>query len=342
MTDIRTLVRPCIANLQPYSSARDEFTGDADVFLDANESPFGSLNRYPDPKQNELVNVLADQKGLSPSQIVVGNGSDEIIDLIFRTFCEPQVDEAAALTPSYGMYQVTAAINNVTLINLPLNTEFDIDASTYEALKDRENVKVVFLCSPNNPTGNILQSYWIEQLLQLDILVVVDEAYIDFAEVNSWTTRLKEFDNLIILQTLSKAWGLANVRIGMALTSPVVADLLNRVKPPYNVSGLNQKAAIEALRNSSEQGARLKLIKSEKERIKNALLELSSVKKIYPSQANFLLVEFNDAKRVFEFLKSNGIIVRDRSSQISNTLRITIGRPEENSILLSTLQNFES
>ncbi|GGH65503.1 histidinol-phosphate transaminase [Phaeocystidibacter marisrubri] len=342
MIDVSRWVRPAIAKLTPYSSARDEFAGDADVYLDANESPFGDYNRYPDPMQKLLKEQLAVQRGVSENQIVVGNGSDEIIDLIFRTFCEPRTDVVAAISPSYGMYAVTAAIHDVKLIELPLNTEFDIDESTLDLIQSEDRIKAVFMCSPNNPTGNLLSSKWMERILNTNLLVVIDEAYIDFANENSWISRLDEFENLIVLQTLSKAWGLANARVGLAFTSPVIADWMNRVKPPYNVSGLNQEAAIHALQNPTQQRERVARIKSEKTRVEQSLAALGSVVKIYPSQANFILVEFNNAQEIFKHLMAEKVIVRDRSSLVKNTLRITIGSQEENTRLIETLQKLES
>ncbi len=341
MKTLDKLIRTNIQKLKPYSSARDEYKGSDGIFLDANENPFGDLNRYPDPYQNELKTKLAELKSVNTNSIFVGNGSDEVIDLAFRIFCEPGKDKALTFSPTYGMYEVSAAINDVELIKVPLNSEFQIDLNlTKRFLKD-PLLKLIFICSPNNPTGNSING--IEEILKsFNGVVVVDEAYIDFSEKESWLKRLNEFPNLIISQTFSKAWGLAAARVGLAYTNPELISWFNKVKPPYNVSELNQQEALKALEQKDETLKKINLIKSEKIELERNLDSLEIVKKVYPSDGNFLLVEVSDANKVYEYLTDEKIVVRNRNSVVKNCLRITVGAPEENVKMLNALQNYKS
>ncbi|MFL9844829.1 histidinol-phosphate transaminase [Flavobacterium rhizosphaerae] len=336
MFDITKIVRPNILALQPYSSARDEFTGSAGIFLDANENPFGALNRYPDPLQKELKQRIAEIKSVSPENIFLGNGSDEAIDLCYRIFCEPGIDKALTFTPTYGMYQVSAAINNVTLVNLPLTCDFQVDFNRLSKVLEDDTVKLLFICSPNNPTGNTLKG--VETIIKnFKGIVVVDEAYADFSGTSLVAT-LHNYPNLIVLQTLSKAWGLATVRIGMAFASTPITALFNKVKPPYNISMLNYTAALKALGNTEQYGQQVKLLVAERNKMAGALSRLPMVTKVYPSKANFLLVEVTNADAVYQKLAAQGIIIRNRNKVVANCLRISIGTPDENRILLNALQ----
>ncbi|MBI3135672.1 MAG: histidinol-phosphate transaminase [Bacteroidetes bacterium] len=338
---LKELVRPGVLNLKSYSSARDEYSGTDGIFLDANENPFGELNRYPDPGQKKLKAKLAALKSVSVDSVFIGNGSDEIIDLAFRIFCEPGRDKALTFSPTYGMYEVSAAINGVELIHVPLNSDFQIDVeATKKHLKDA-SVKLIFSCSPNNPTGNSLLE--IEQILKaFDGIVMVDEAYIDFSENSSWINRLKEYPNLVVVQTFSKAWGLAAARIGVAYADPELIGWFNRVKPPYNVSGLNQRAALEALENADQTKAQIQLLKTEKQKLVAGLRLIKPVIRIYPSDANFILVEVTDANAVYDYLVCQKIVARNRNSVVKNCLRITVGSPEENVQLVNALKMYQS
>lgn len=339
MINIENIVRPNILELKPYSSARDEFTGKEGIFLDANENPFGELNRYPDPYQNELKQKLAALKGVSINNIFVGNGSDEVIDLAFRIFCSPGFDKALTFSPTYGMYDVSAAINNVELLKLPLNEVFQIDIRKLEPYFNDNSIKLMFICSPNNPTGNLMNKNDIEFILNnFNGIVIIDEAYIDFAENASLISLINSYNNLIVSQTFSKAWGLAAARVGTAYANEEIIRLYNKVKPPYNVSKINQQAAIDTLDNSSRFEKNLNLILSEKERLKTELQKIDLVKKIYPSNANFLLIEVGDANQIYSKLVNQQIITRNRTTQVSNCLRISVGTPEENSALINALK----
>lgn len=343
MIDLNKLVRENIRELNPYSSARDEFIGTDGVFLDANENPFGDLNRYPDPYQSELKALLAKQKGININQIFVGNGSDEIIDLLYRTFCNPGIDKALTFLPTYGMYDVSAAINEVELLKIPLTSSFEIDLErTLKALHDPK-IKFVFICSPNNPTGNAFPREAIEKILQSHPgIVVIDEAYIDFSTSESMIELIDSYPQLVVIQTMSKAHGLAAARVGYAYANEALIQWLNKVKPPYNVSLLNQQAAIQALTNELAYTTHIKTILSERAQLEKSLLPLQSVVKIYPSEANFLLVEFCDAKEVYQQLVDRKIIVRNRNSAVKNCIRITIGSPEENELLIKELKQIEN
>ncbi|MDR0196511.1 MAG: histidinol-phosphate transaminase [Myroides sp.] len=338
-TNISALVRSNIAKLSPYTSARDEYKGNEGVFLDANENPFGRVNRYPDPYQKELKQVISEIKGASTEQLFLGNGSDEAIDLGYRIFCEPNIDKAIVFTPTYGMYEVYANINAIELITLPLDSLFQIDTTLVEPYLSDESVKLMFICSPNNPTGNLIDRQTIVQLLeQFKGIVILDEAYIDFSTEASWLEQLLQYNNLIILQTLSKGWGMAGLRIGMAWMSEELLYYFNKVKSPYNLSIINQQQAIEVLRDTEGFKQRIELLLSERDRVTKELKNLSIVKVIYPSEANYLLVEFDNANQVYEELISKQIIVRNRSKVVQNTLRISIGLPEENNQLLAALK----
>jgi histidinol-phosphate aminotransferase len=333
MENIKQLVRKNILDLQAYSSARDEYKRKEGIFLDANENPFGTLNRYPDPKQLELKTMLSNLKKVNLNQIFVGNGSDEVIDLLIRIFCSPQKDKIIICPPTYGMYQVSAQINDVELIKIPLLNDFQLNTS--EILKTE--AKMLFLCSPNNPTGNSLDN--IEYILEkFEGIVVVDEAYIDFSERVSFISKIEKYSNLVVSQTFSKAFGLASSRIGLAYSNSEIIGLINKVKPPYNVSYENQKAAISCLLNLTNVNSNIGLIKSERKRVELELKKLPIVTKLYPSDANFLLVEFQNANMVFKRLIEAQIITRNRTSEVSDCVRVTIGKPEENDKLLNEIK----
>lgn len=342
MINISKLVRPNILNLKPYSSARSEFSGKEGIFLDANENPYGSLNRYPDPFQRELKDKIAGIKECDSSNVIIGNGSDEIIDLVFRIFCDPGKDKAMIFSPSYGMYRVAADINNTEVINIPLNDEFQIDPEKTKPYLDRPDLKLIFVCSPNNPTGNIMNEKSVTFLLEnIKGIVVVDEAYVDFSEETSWLSRLENYNNLVVIQTFSKAWGLAAARLGMGFASEEIVALFNKVKPPYNISSINQQAALEALQDPGKKDRAVALLMKEKERLVNALSYSDRVKKIYPSRANFLLIEVDNADHLYKALVSEGIITRNRSREIKNCLRITVGTPTENDMLINAINNIK-
>lgn len=343
---IDTLVRESLRNLQPYSTARDEFKGEARIFLDANENSLGSpvaagLNRYPDPYQTELKEAISKIKGVPPQNIFLGNGSDEAIDLLFRIFCEPGKSNVVVCPPTYGMYKVSAAINNVEVREAPLDAEFDLDMDAIGEKID-ENTRLIFICSPNNPSGNAVNRMKVEAILNgFNGLVIIDEAYVNYSRHRSFISELTEYTNLVVLQTFSKAWGMAALRLGMAFACQDVIDWFNKVKPPYNVNELTQRAAIKALSKIDEINAWTRKTVEERDRLALALLEVKSVERVYPSDANFLLVKFKESKPIFDHLLSKGIVVRDRSLQpgCENCLRITVGTEEENLQLLTALQN---
>lgn len=336
MTAIDKLVRSNILNLKPYSSAREEYTGLAGIYLDANENPFGKLNRYPDPFQRKLKRSISKLKCVPVENIFVGNGSDEIIDLCFRLFCEPGKDKALTFLPTYGMYKVAADINDVEMKEITLNNEFQIDISSVREHFKTDNLKIIFICSPNNPTGNNILS--IDYILQnFDGIVVVDEAYIDFSGAKSYTNDLSKYPNLIVLQTLSKAWGKAAARIGMAFACPEVIAYLNKIKPPYNVSTPNQVAARRAIQQTQLFNKYLKIIIEQREILATMLKTIPGVIKVYPSQTNFILVQVTDADAVYEILVRKNIIVRNRSKEVPGCLRITVGTPDQNNLLINAL-----
>ncbi|PKR80170.1 histidinol-phosphate transaminase [Brumimicrobium salinarum] len=342
MVEINNLVRSNVLTLQPYSSARSKFTGKDGTFLDANENPFGTLNRYPDPQQSELKKKLAQLKGVNTQNIFVGNGSDEVIDLAFRIFCNPGKDKALTFSPTYGMYNVSAAINNIELIEQPLNSAFQIDLPTLRPYFNDPSIKLMFICSPNNPTGNLIDRAAIDYILtNFKGIVIVDEAYIDFATDESLISMIDQYNNLIVSQTFSKAWGLAAARLGTAYADKEIINLYNKVKPPYNVSELNQKAANEALDKIKKYEENLAVILSERKRVEKALSNIKEVQKVYPSDANYILIEVQNADQLYTDLVNQNIITRNRNNQVKNCIRISIGTPEENNILINAIKNIK-
>ena len=339
--NIEKLLRNNIKALKPYSSARNEFLGEAEVYLDANENPFNSpYNRYPDPLQKELKAKISILKNIAPEKIFLGNGSDEPIDIIFRAFCEPGIDNMVTIDPTYGMYQVAADINNVEVRKVSLNEDYSFSA---QKLLDSANLytKIIFVCSPNNPTANLLEKSEIIKLLNgFDGLVVVDEAYIDFAPESSLLPELDQYENLIVLQTFSKAWGMAGIRLGMAFADPEIIRVFNKIKYPYNINMLTQKKALELLDNFQEKEEWVKIILDERAKMVQKLFKLPFVQVVYPSDANFILVKMHDARGIYEYLTEQKIIVRDRSKTAlcGDCLRITIGSPEENKKLRIALK----
>ena len=342
LNDVMRLVRKNIANLAPYSTARDEYKGKLGFFLDANENPFeNGYNRYPDPRQLELKGIISQFKGVAVENMFLGNGSDEAIDLCYRIFCNPGKDNAVSIAPSYGMYRVAADINDVEFREIQLDAEFSFPAEQLTALCD-ENTKLVFICSPNNPSGN---SFPMQQMLDFIAsfkgIVVVDEAYIDFAEQDSLLTVLPQYKNLIVLQTLSKAYGLAGLRLGLAFADAEIMSIFAKVKYPYNINIAGMERAKELLKRDVK--AEIELLKSERKRVADALAAMQCVEKVFPSDANFLLVRVNDARGLYEALIKEQVIVRDRSrlKGCEETLRITIGRPEENDRMLAIVNNWK-
>ncbi|HHB52447.1 MAG TPA: histidinol-phosphate transaminase [Saprospiraceae bacterium] len=341
MIDIEDIVRPNILTLKAYSSARDEFSGSEGIFLDANENPYGNLNRYPDPHQKTLKQKLAALKNVTTEQIFIGNGSDEVIDLAFRIFCTPGKDKALTFTPTYGMYEVAAATNDIQLVKIPLNENFQIDLHETEQYLADPAIKLLFICSPNNPTGNLLHSDDLHALLNpFKGTVIIDEAYIDFRLSTSWVSNIEQYSNLSVSQTFSKAWGLAAARVGVAYANDSIIQFFNKVKPPYNISQLNQEAAIHALDNIPQYKINLKQILNEKQQLQQALNELKMVKKIHPSDANFLLIEVADASDLYNTLVEQQIIIRNRHNIIDNCIRITVGTPQENAALIHALRRY--
>ena len=340
MAALEDLIRSNISRLVPYSSARDEFSGTGAVLLDANENPFGYLNRYPDPYQKALKEKISELKGINPANVFLGNGSDEIIDLCFRIFCEPEKSKVLSFTPTYGMYEVSADINNVEMLNLPLDANFQIQEEQALDYLDDEDLKMIFICSPNNPTGNLMNPSSIKLILNgFRGIVIIDEAYIDFSESESWLTRLSAFPNLIITQTFSKAWGLAGARIGMAFAIEQIISFLNKVKPPYNISSLNQKQALKQLDQKVKVDLILQDLAKEKSRLEKELKQLKGVQKIYSSDANFILVKIDYPNQVYHQLLDKKIIVRNRNSVVEGCLRITVGKAAENKKLIKELKN---
>ena len=338
--DIQKLVRKNILNLKPYSSARDEFEGENGIFLDANENPFGELNRYPDPYQRKIKEKLSELNQISADNIFLGNGSDEVIDLAFRIFCKPGKDKVLTFSPTYGMYEVSANINDVELINLDLNDDFQIDLETLKPYLKDENLKIIFICSPNNPTGNSIQN--IKYILEnFNGIIFIDEAYIDFSSEESFRNKIKKYPNLIVSQTFSKAWGMASVRVGIAYASEEIIKFYNKTKPPYNISQLNQNSIINVMNDENIKLVQhnIQLILDEKKLLIQSLKELKLTKKIFPSDANFVLIEVENADKIYKKLVEENVIVRNRNSVIKNCLRITVGSSEENLKLIETLQN---
>ncbi len=348
MFNLEKITRPNILKLKPYSSARDEFKGNAKIFLDANENAFGKLtgdyNRYPDPLQFKLKQKIAEMKdNVHPNQIFLGNGSDEVIDLLFRAFCNPGIDNVILMPPTYGMYKVAADINNINTIEVPLNKDFDIDLKNVHNVIN-EYTKIIFICSPNNPSGNRMSETSIIELLEsFQGFVVVDEAYIDYADEKSSIDLLSMYPNLVVIQTFSKARGMAALRVGIAFTHENTINILNKIKPPYNINGLSQDKILETLEQKTYFNEMVELVKNQRHKLSVELKKLSFTKKVYPSQANFVLAKFTDAKKVYSYLAANGIIVRNRSNiqGCSNSLRITVGKPKENTILINTLRTLD-
>ena len=340
--NLNKLVRPAVKAMKSYSSARDEFESqDKDlVFLDANENPFpNGLNRYPDPQQMQLKNKLAALKGLRPSQILCGNGSDEVLDLIFRAFCEPNEDGIITLTPTYGMYAVLANLNGIQQQCVSLTADFQIDVPAV-LNTIRPNSKLLFICSPNNPSGNVMSRTAIKEILKaFKGLVVIDEAYIDFTDTESWLEDLSEHPNLVVTQTLSKAYGLAGIRLGICYATEEIIAVLNKIKPPYNINSLTQKAAISAISQRENTKQQLKTILDQRTKLIREFKKIAWIEKLYPTDANFILIRVDNANLRYEQLKNKGIIVRNRTREdgCTNCLRITVGTAEENKRLINTL-----
>jgi histidinol-phosphate aminotransferase len=348
--DIKSLVRKNIKNLQPYTSARDIYESTDGILLDANENSLGStfneikglkLNRYPDPKQKDLIKLVGDYYKVSEKNLFFGVGSDEIIDLLIRIFCEPQKDKVLIPEPTYGMYKVTCEINNIETVPVFLNDEFQVDVDAIKKVTN-ENVKIIFLCSPNNPTGNLLKKEDVIELCKTsNSIIVVDEAYIDFSIDDTFANEVMNFSNLVILRTFSKAWGLAGIRLGYCIANEDIIKILFKVKAPYNINSFSRYILSNAIENSNKKDEFVKILLKERERLKNQLESLSEVLKVYPSDANFLLVKFTDCRKIKSALFEKGIIVRDRSNQpkLENCIRISIGNEEENDKLWEVLKN---
>jgi histidinol-phosphate aminotransferase len=346
--DFSQLIRKHIQSLTPYSSARDEYTGKEGIFLDANENPYGSVldgayNRYPDPYQWEVKTKLAGLKGVKPENIFLGNGSDEPIDLLIKAVCEPKEDHIMIMPPTYGMYKVCADIQQVRIQQAPLTEDFHIDL---DSVFDGVNAatKIIWVCSPNNPSGNLLSKHAIVQILKAfpDKLVVVDEAYIDFADTTSFVDDMDLYENLVVLQTFSKAWGMAGLRLGVAYAHPTLIKVLNKIKYPYNINIVTQGLLLEALDKSEQKNEYVKTIVQQREVLESQLKELPNVLRIFPSDCNQLLVKFKEAKKIFLYLLEQKIIVRDRSNVAlcEDCLRISVGTEEENSSLLEALKKY--
>lgn len=347
MFNLDAITRQNIKKLTPYSSARDEFSGEAKVFLDANENSLGSplvkwYNRYPDPHQRRIKEQLAAIKQIPAEQIFLGNGSDECIDILFRCFCEPGKDNVIICPPTYGMYEVSAHINDVAIRKAPLLDNFQLNLAHLETLTD-EHTRIIWLCSPNNPTGNSLDRVDIETVLNhFNGLVVVDEAYINFARQQSFIRDLIDYPNLVVLQTLSKAWGLAGLRLGMAFASSEIIAIMNKVKPPYNINQATQELVSKALEEVGQVNDMIRLLVDMREALAAVFASMPTVEQVYPSDANFLLVKIQDARKVYEFLLGKGIVLRDRSNVqlCEDCLRITIGTEKENTVLVDAMQEW--
>lgn len=345
--NVENLLRDNIKKLVPYSSARDEFKGEASVLLDANENAFGSpmehnYNRYPDPLQHQVKAKLSQIKGIPAENIFLGNGSDEAIDILFRAFCKPGVDNVVLVPPTYGMYEVSANINDVEVRKVNLTSSFQLDLEGIANAIDR-HTKMIFICSPNNPTGNSINREDIETILtNFDRLVVIDEAYINYSKQKTFTQELPEFPNLVVLQTLSKAWGLAALRLGMAFASKQIIEVFNRIKPPYNINQATQDLVLSALDNVDKVNDWIKETVEERDLLAFQLKSIEQVDRITPSDANFILVKLVEPRELYNFLTSKGIVVRDRSKVelCEGCLRLTIGTPEENKILLDAIKQF--
>lgn len=340
MSKINKWVRLNIQKMSPYSSAREEYKGENAVFLDANENPFGEYNRYPDPFQKKLKNRISELKSIPSANLFLGNGSDEAIDLLFRIFCQPAKDKAVQWQPTYGMYQVAADINEVEMISLALNADFDLEQQSLMPYLNKENIKLMFLCSPNNPSGNCLDREKVKWILEsFEGIVVIDEAYAEFSSQPSWSNHINDYSNLVVLQTLSKAWGMAGLRIGIAMAQPEIINYFNKVKPPYNISRANQELAIQKLADKEGFKRRIENILAERERLIRELRELPVIERVYPTEANFILVKVQHADHLYDQLLEKGVVVRNRSKLVKDALRITVGTKAENNLLINTLQN---
>ena len=349
MMDIKSLVRPHLLTLKPYRSARDEYWLSKGIFLDANENPYGSItgeaghNRYPDPNQRQLKAKISQENMIPEESIFLGNGSDEAIDLLIRAFCEPTKDHILIFPPTYGMYQVSGDIHNVEVDRVLLNNSFQLDMKRVLSAIQRQP-KIIFLCSPNNPTGNLFSKTDIYLILKSTRgLVVIDEAYIDFSEDQSWIEALNDYPNLVLLRTFSKSWGMASLRLGKCFANPEIITIINKIKPPYNIPGPVQALAYKALSNKKQKNGWVREINVQREWLRSRLSGFSSVITVYESDCNFLLVKFEKSKMIFEKLISNHIIVRDRGSQplCADCLRITIGTKQENERLLQVLESIK-
>ncbi|RYZ29152.1 MAG: histidinol-phosphate transaminase [Chitinophagaceae bacterium] len=346
--DLNRIVRENIKSLKPYSSARSEFSGTAKIFLDANENSFGSpltkwYNRYPDPLQWELKKKIADIKKVEAENMLLGNGSDECIDLLIRAFCNPKQDNIIICPPTYGMYEVYAAINDVPVKEVPLTPVYQLDLQALEEAVDA-HTKLIFFCSPNNPTGNSLDREAIEMVLNnFDGIVVVDEAYINYSRQRSFVTELKDYPNLVVMQTFSKAWGLAALRLGMIFASTAIVNVLNKIKPPYNINQATQELALKALDNLQDVNQMIQETVKEREVLMAELNTLPLVQKIFPTDANFVLVKIEGATAIYNYLKEQGIIVRNRSNVLlcDDSLRITVGTPDQNRQLIAALKDYK-
>jgi len=346
--NLQQLIRPHILDLKPYSSARDEFTGAAEVYLDANENSFGSLigqnfHRYPDPYQKELKSAIAELKNVPADKIFLGNGSDEAIDLLIRLFCRPGKDKILIMPPTYGMYEVSAKINDVAVVEIPLTEKFQIQISQVEE-QMQANLKIIFICSPNNPSGNDFMADHVKTILDdFDGIVVVDEAYIDYTQRESYNRWLSAYPNLVVMQTFSKAWGIAALRLGMAFASEEIIHYLNKIKPPYNVNLQTQQLGLQVLQKEEIKEKQVTELLKQREILMTKLTNFSTVEYVYPSNANFLLVRVKDANQMYKYLMDMKVIVRNRSNikLCGNCLRITVGTPAENKILLQAFHTFE-
>ena len=344
MEKIRNIVRKNIKELVPYSSARELSAGEGFIMMDANENPFGKkLNRYPDPLQKDLKRKFAELENINPDKIFLGNGSDEIIDLVFRIFCRPAVDNIVTIEPTYGMYEVLARINEVEIRKVQLDSSFDLPADELLSTSDA-STKVIILCSPNNPTGNLLDKEKVRYLLNNFYgIVLLDEAYIDFSDESGFIDELDEFPNLIILQTFSKGWGMAGIRVGKAFATKEIIDLLNKVKFPYNVSRVNQEIAQKAISRRRRIKSKINTIVKERRKLEKRLKFFSFIEKIFPSDANFLLIRVKDATGLMNFMSNSGIVLRDRSGLkgCMNCIRVTVGTPQQNRKLLKSFQKYQ-
>ena len=340
MFDLEKLVRENVKRHAPYSCARDDYKGTRGIFLDANENPYGDLNRYPDPYQKELKAAVCRIKMREEEELFLGNGSDEIIDLAFRIFCIPGKDKVMIFPPTYGMYEVSASINDTGLVKIPLGQDFQLNVEEIVKYLSDPCLKLIFFCSPNNPTGNSMNTGDMEYIISnFRGIVLVDEAYADFSDKPSLLSKISTYPNLIVMQTFSKALGLASVRIGMAFSNPQLIQYFNRIKPPYNISTINQVTALKRLTDRETTLDQVKVIIGERDRLRQELADIEEVRYIYPSDSNFLLVKVSDADQIYEYLTGKGIIVRNRSSVAENCLRITVGTKDENNRLIRELKN---